>query len=1283
MPTTLTLAQLQAYQTRINQGGLDEVRKVYAELYNKGYNYAGWALGVANGKTLTGQAALDYMKGTALMGLDSQTCRDLPQKTIESIRVEMGKAYVGTLVDIAANHSKELDRDIWFFEARDFHQNVFKKYELTLSNWTLNTPMELIRMTEGNSAVEAMWQRIRDSGGDGFDGIGASLMLFNKVGQFAFSADPEIRNQALQWMDNVPGVANLKQVGKGIELFFQSFRSDEPGSRNVADNTGDHVDNEPVSFKLVLDMVDGKNKLIFNRRGVADPDVAEGPNTYLVRKGDSLWKIAIENGWDFDELKAANQHLTNPDFIHVGQRIHGLAPDRRSNDVQAANLQQLLNAEYRLQAAQRAGMAEAESLLSFSDWAVQQLDSPGLKPGGGVGLGFGGGTGLRLPGDLAMDPIGAFYESKSAARDPAASIALRTPVLLDTKGRGMTAAGLQALDKNKDGQLAGKELSSLTAWTDTNENGVVDDGERRAASAAGVTMLRAGDYGLLGRRSSAFAVRTAAVPGQPDNAGGQPIRTTQSFTVPDSGYRKVRDGDPTYVNVDNSTGMIYFINWQPGQIKVDTSTGTYLVGTDGDDAFDANYYANYPKYFNITRLVNLVGGDGNDQLLGSARADKLWGGLGNDLLQAGDANDQLFGEQGEDQLQGGAGNDTLDGGVGNDLLFGDAGDDQLHGGADNDELQGNEGNDALYGGTGDDRLFGQFGNDLLYGGEGDDILVGCNGDNEARQSLAPGETDVDWLYGGAGNDRLIGRVGDDYLDGGAGADMMEGGQGDDLFVVNSVNDVVLELANEGYDTVNSSVSYLLNANVEELRLIEGYAIHGTGNSLNNLIVGNSDKNILDGVTGADTLIGGLGDDTYDVDDVGDLVIERAGEGIDTVQSKISVTLGDNVEHLNLLDFSKPEKGLIDGRAVLVYGYPKANELDYTQGDAIPEYQGTCALTSIANLLTQAKLPTTEAEVVQLAIDKQWAETDPAVPSFQRGGSNYLQQQALLDSFGMSNRLLAGYDEAAMANMVRSGRGVIVALNCGKLWDNPAYLDDGGVNHVVTVTGVAYDEKDGNLRGFYIADSGRRRVSDMTRFVGIDDFRTAASVPNAYAICTTAAVKFWDENIDGRGNALDNTLIGNRSDNRLFGEAGADRLYGGAGDDWLEGGAGSDTYVFNRGDGRDRVRELVADAASKDVVLFGADISPDELWFRRVAEDLEVSILSSTDSLLFEGWFASKPARVELFQMDDGKQLSGIQLDSLMSGSPAMVGLTPQFAVPLAPPPTIPQPPASGLWRLFH
>src|SRR5690606_35070025 len=118
-------------------------------------------------------------------------------------------------------------------------------------------------------------------------------------------------------------------------------------------------------------------------------------------------------------------------------------------------------------------------------------------------------------------------------------------------------------------------------------------------------------------------------------------------------------------------------------------------------------------------------------------------------------------------------------------------------------------------------------------------------------------------------------------------DVMIGGVGDDTYVVNSVNDVVYEKAGEGHDTVISSTSYLLNAEVEDLYLLEGFATHGTGNASDNRIVGNSADNILDGVSGADTLVGGRGNDTYYVDDERDVVIEADGEGVDTVQASVS------------------------------------------------------------------------------------------------------------------------------------------------------------------------------------------------------------------------------------------------------------------------------------------------------------------------------------------------------------------------------------------------------------
>jgi Ca2+-binding RTX toxin-like protein/GH24 family phage-related lysozyme (muramidase) len=577
-----------------------------------------------------------------------------------------------------------------------------------------------------------------------------------------------------------------------------------------------------------------------------------------------------------------------------------------------------------------------------------------------------------------------------------------------------------------------------------------------------------------------------------------------------------------------------------------------LYGEDGDDQLQGGEGAD-----------SLAGGLGNDALLGQAGNDILVGNEGNDELQGNEGNDwltgdsgndKLFGQVGNDQLWGGDGedvlvgftasneakqslatgetdNDTLIGGAGNDYLLGGLGDDQLDGGSGQDEITGDAGHDRIMAGSEDDRVFGGVGDDQIWGGDGNDVLVGFTASNDAQQTLNAGETDHDKIYAGAGNDLILGGWGDDQI---------YGEDGDDTYMVNSVNDSIVEGRNEGYDTVISSTNYQLNQNIEELRLLEGYNIHGTGNALNNKIMGNSADNILDGITGADTLMGGLGNDTYYVDNAGDQVLENQNEGTDTVQTSISYTLADNLENLNLLDFSKPELGRVtgsDGVAMpaLIYGFPKRFELDYLQGDEVDGFQGTCALTSIANLLTLSGKPTTEGEVVRRAIDNQWARIDPSLPAWQRGGSNAYEQQQLLTSYGLRNDMIAGYNETGIANLVRSGRGVIVAVDAGIIWESTLY-QTGQVNHAVTLTGVVYKESDGSLLGFYITDSGRAKVSDMTRFIPIDLFRQAANVPGAYALYTIAPVKLWDEDIDGTGNAGDNQIIGNRGDNQLLGLA---------------------------------------------------------------------------------------------------------------------------------------------------
>ncbi|MEH2165449.1 MAG: tandem-95 repeat protein, partial [Nostoc sp.] len=265
-------------------------------------------------------------------------------------------------------------------------------------------------------------------------------------------------------------------------------------------------------------------------------------------------------------------------------------------------------------------------------------------------------------------------------------------------------------------------------------------------------------------------------------------------------------------------------------------------------------------------LENLtLTGSGAINGTGNSLKNILIGNIGANILSGEDGNDSLIGGAGNDTLLGGAGDDTLDGGLGSDSLVGGVGNDIYTVDNVNDSITedldagtdlvkssvnwvlGNNLEKLTLTGSGAISGIGNSLNNILIGNTGANTLNGVDGN--------------DSLIGGSGNDTLLGGAGDDTLDGGVGIDSLDGGVGNDIYTVDNVNDSIIEGSDAGIDLVQSSLTWVLGNNLENLTLTGSKLINGTGNSLNNILTGNNVANTLIGGDGDDSLFGNSGNDT--------------------------------------------------------------------------------------------------------------------------------------------------------------------------------------------------------------------------------------------------------------------------------------------------------------------------------------------------------------------------------------------------------------------------------------
>ncbi|WP_298282376.1 hypothetical protein [Novosphingobium sp.] len=367
-----------------------------------------------------------------------------------------------------------------------------------------------------------------------------------------------------------------------------------------------------------------------------------------------------------------------------------------------------------------------------------------------------------------------------------------------------------------------------------------------------------------------------------------------------SGYQFLTGADVQFtVNGSDAADVIVgtinadHLNGNAGNDVLNGGTGNdmYYVDSAGDNVIEgatggtADIVYASTSYSLAGRFVEVLTltGTANINATGNSQAQTLNGNSGNNTL---------LGLQGVDRLNGGAGTDTLEGGSGNDTLDGGSEADAMRGGTENDTYyvdnvadvvteSVNEGTDTVFS-SANYSLAGRFVEVLTLTGTAN---INATGNSQAQ--TLNGNAGNNTLLGLQGNDVLNGGARNDTLDGGTGKDTMRGGLNDDTYYIDDVTDVVTEAANEGTDTIFSSVTYSLAGRFVEVLTLTGSAnINATGNSQTQTLNGNAGNNTLIGLAGNDTLNGKLGADILNGGTGKDLFVfdtALGGGNIDAIQ----------------------------------------------------------------------------------------------------------------------------------------------------------------------------------------------------------------------------------------------------------------------------------------------------------------------------------------------------------------------------------------------------------------
>ncbi len=509
---------------------------------------------------------------------------------------------------------------------------------------------------------------------------------------------------------------------------------------------------------------------------------------------------------------------------------------------------------------------------------------------------------------------------------------------------------------------------------------------------------------------------------------------------------------------------------------------------------------------------------------------------GNDTAQGGIGLDVIYGESGNDNLSGGAGDDNLIGGIGDDRLNGESGDDILDGGDGNDTMIGGAGNDTYYVDSKDDVITEQTDEGIDTVNSTIDYTLSENIENlilNGSAVIGVGNDEDNIIEGNSQSNFLEGKSGNDILDGGAGIDTMIGGIGDDIYYIDNSEDIIVEEVNEGIDTVISTYDYeLADKNLENLTLIDD-AITGTGNDLDNILVGNRQNNILNGGKGIDIMIGGNGDDVYYVDDIKDKVIEKADEGVDTIISTDNYDLTNtNVENLILTD------NAITGIGNILNNSLKGND----QNNTLEGKSGNDILDGGKGIDIMIGGAGDDTYYIENIEDQVIEEADEGIDTII-STYDYDLKNTNVENLTLTDNAITGIGNDSENILLANSQNNVL---------------DGGKGIDTMVGGVGDDI-------YYVDDVNDRIVENSNE--GTDLVKTTTS----YTLSNNIEnLEMLEGAINGTGNGLNNRILGNDKDNTLTGKFGDDIYIGGKGNDVIVDNGGNNIITLAKGDGNDTV-----------------------------------------------------------------------------------------------------------------